>query len=311
MSELDAETRAQIGEAIATAELEPAAVARIVAETPEETLRELLSGEVRAAATEQIISRFPDYVDAERTAGVEAAVGWEIGGGHEVERFVVAFDRGRVRAGRELAVEPRVTLSLDAVDFLRLATGNADPATLFLSGRLGLSGDELFAIEMASFLRIPGAEGETSAERALDPGAVDATRIAAVVRDASDEALERGMRGPIRELILDEIFRRFPEYLKPGAAGAEAAIGFKITGRQDGGADRYRVLISGGEVRAGRDLEVDPRVTIVIDGVAFLKLVTGNANPVVSFVTGKLKVKGDLAFAAQIPGLFRIPFAAT
>ena len=91
-----------------------------------------------------------------------------------------------VAAGRELEVEPRVTLRLGAVDFLRLATGNADPATLYLSGRLELSGDELFAIEMASFLRIPGAEGETSGERALDPGAVDASRIAAVVRDAPD-----------------------------------------------------------------------------------------------------------------------------
>jgi putative sterol carrier protein len=52
-------------------------------------------------------------------------------------------------------------------------------------------------------------------------------------------------------------------------------------------------------------------VTIVIDGAGFLKLVTGNVNPVMSFVTGKLKIRGDLAFAAQIPALFRIPSAAT
>lgn len=310
MAQLDAETRGQIGAAIATGALEPQAVARIVAETPEESLRELLTGEVRAAAVEQIIERFPDYVDAERTAEVEAAVGWEIGDGEQAERFVVAFDRGRVRAGRDLSDEPRVTLSLDAVDFLRLATGNADPATLFLSGRLGLFGDELFAIEMASFLRIPGAEGTTSGERALDPGAVDATRIAAVVRDAPADALKRGMSGPIRDLILEEIFRRFPEYYRPGSGAVDAAIAFKITGRADGGADRYRVRIAGGEVLAGRDLDVDPRVTIVIDGPGFLKLVTGNANPVTSFITGRLRIKGDLAFAAQIPGLFRIPSAA-
>jgi putative sterol carrier protein len=91
----------------------------------------------------------------------------------------------------------------------------------------------------------------------------------------------------------------------------DAAIGFKITGREDGEADRYRVLISGGEVRAGRDLDVDPEVTIVMDGVAFLKLVTGNANPVMSFLGGKMKIRGDLAFAAQIPSLFRIPSAAS
>ena len=69
---------------------------------------------------------------------------------------------------------------------------------------------------MASFLRIPGADGETDAEQAIDPSVVDATRIAAVVRDAPDEALRRGMQGAIRELILEEIFRRFPEYFKRG-----------------------------------------------------------------------------------------------
>ena len=137
MAELDERTRREIGEQISGSDLEPAAVAQLVAETPEETMRELLTGEIRAAATEQIIRRFPDYVDAGRTAEVEAAVGWEIADGGDVERFLLVFDRGRVSAGRELDFEPRVTLSLDAVDFLRLATGNADPATLFLSGRLG------------------------------------------------------------------------------------------------------------------------------------------------------------------------------
>jgi putative sterol carrier protein len=311
MTEVDTETGAGIAELAGSEDLEPAAVARLVAELPEETMRELVTGEVITAACEQIIRRFPDYVDADRTRGVHAAVGWVITGGDGDERFVVAFDDGAIDAGRELELEPRVTLELDAVDFLRLATGNADPATLFLSGRLGLSGDELFAIEMASFLRIPGADGETPAGKAIDPSVVDAARIAAVVRDAPDEALQRGMQGAIREVILEEVFRRFPEYFKRGPlGGSEVAIAFKITGRADGDADRYRVLIRDQEVVAGRDLDVDPRVTIVIDGVDFLKLVTGNANPVLSFITGKLKIKGDLGFAAQIPGLFRIPTAA-
>ena len=129
---------------------------------------------------------------------------------------MVAFDHGTVSAGRDLELEPRVTLSLDAVDFLRLATGNADPATLFLSGRLGLSGDELFAIEMASFLRIPGADGETTGDQALDPSAVDATRMAAVVRDAPDDALRRGMRGPIRRADPRRDLPPLPRVLQPG-----------------------------------------------------------------------------------------------
>src|SRR4051794_6311891 len=212
MSELDVTTRESIAAAVAGGQLEPSEVAAAVGQGPQGLLRELLVGDVRSAAIDEVIRRFPDYCDPARTRGVRAAVGWSIGEGTDRETFAVLFDDGEVTAGRNLDVEPRVTLELDAADFLRLATGNADPATLFLGGRLGLNGDELFAIEMASFLRIPGAEGETSGERALDPSRVDATRIAAVVASAPDDALRRGMSGPIGDLILEEIFRRFPEY---------------------------------------------------------------------------------------------------
>jgi putative sterol carrier protein len=307
----DSELSETIVEAIGSGTLDPAQVAGVLAEVPEETLRELLTGPVRAAAVDEVIRRFPDFCDPESTTEVSAAVGWRIVDGRDADSFVVVFEHGRVRAGRHLETEPRVTLELDAVDFLRLATGNADPATLFLGGRLELAGDELFAIEMASFLRIPGAEGETPGAAALDPSRVDATRIATVVATARDEALRRGMSGAIRGVILDEIFRRFPEYAQRSRiAGLDAAIRFKITGRADGGADRYGVEIRNGEVRTGRDLEVDPRATIIMDGPDFLKLVTGNSNPVIAFLTGKLKIRGDLGFAAQLPGLFRIPSAA-
>ena len=115
-------------------ELDPADVARLIADLPEETLRGLLTGEVVPAACDQIIRRFPEYVDAERTRGVTAAVGWLIEGDDGTERFTVFFNDGEVTAGRDLGTQLRVTLELDAVDFLRLATGNADPTTLFLSG---------------------------------------------------------------------------------------------------------------------------------------------------------------------------------
>ncbi|MGH2987600.1 MAG: SCP2 sterol-binding domain-containing protein [Solirubrobacterales bacterium] len=311
MTRIDSQASEEIAASIAGGELDPAEVARLIRELPSDQLRDLLGDEVLAAATDEIIRRFPDYVDVTRTAGVTAAVGFQIIGDRRRERFVVLFDDGRVSAGRELDAEPRVTLELDGADFLRLVTGNADPAMMFLSGRLGLRGDELFAVEMASFLSIPGAEGDARAASALDPGRVDATEIARVVRDAPDDALRAGMRGGIRELILEEIFRRFPEYAQGHRiADLDAVIGFKVTGRADGGADRYRVVIHAGEVHAGKDLDADPRVTIVCDGADFLRLVTGNSNPVMGFITGKLKIKGDLGFAAQIPTLFRIPSPA-
>ena len=54
----------------------------------------------------------------------------------------------------------------------------------------------------------------------------------------------------------------------------------------------------------------EPRVTLRIGPVDFLKLVSGNANGPMLFMSGKLKIEGDLMFAATMTSLFRIPKAA-
>jgi putative sterol carrier protein len=139
---------------------------------------------------------------------------------------------------------------------------------------------------------------------------IDPTEAARLVRELPDEALRELLRGEARRAVLDEVFRRMPEYVDSARArGMNAVFGWKITGAADGGSDRYRVVIADGEVRAGREIDAQPQLTLVLDGVEFLKLVTGNSNPVMAFMTGKLKLKGDVAFAARLPGLFRIPSA--
>jgi len=69
------------------------------------------------------------------------------------------------------------------------------------------------------------------------------------------------------------------------------------------------VHIDHGECRAGRDLDLDPRVTIRLGAADFLKLVTGNLNPTMAFLRRRLVIKGDLGFAAALPRLFKIPRA--
>jgi putative sterol carrier protein len=50
-------------------------------------------------------------------------------------------------------------------------------------------------------------------------------------------------------------------------------------------------------------------VALSLGGVDFLKVVSGNANPMMLFMTGKLKAKGDLGLAAKVGDLFSIPKA--
>ncbi|MDQ6914909.1 MAG: SCP2 sterol-binding domain-containing protein [Actinomycetota bacterium] len=139
---------------------------------------------------------------------------------------------------------------------------------------------------------------------------VDPAQFARVVADTPDAELEQGMRSENRGLVLDEIFKRMEEHFDAErAAGVEAIVDWKILDRPEGGYDHYRVEIGGGACRVHRDPDGDgsPRVTFRVRPVDFLKLVTGNASGPQMFITGRLRIEGDLMLAARVQGFFEIP----
>ena len=140
----------------------------------------------------------------------------------------------------------------------------------------------------------------------IDASAVQPEEFARSIGQTPDEALREAMQGPLRDQILDEIFRRMEQHFKPGS-GQDAVIHWTITGRPDGGEDRREVVIADGRCSASSEQGADPRVTLKLDGVDFLKLVTGNASGPALFMSGKLKIEGDLMFSAQIQSMFTIP----
>ena len=77
----------------------------------------------------------------------------------------------------------------------------------------------------------------------------------------------------------------------------------------DGGSDTYELVIADGTCTLSPTPEHEPKVALSLGGVDFLKVVSGNANPMMLFMTGKLKAKGDLGLAAKIGDLFSIPKA--
>jgi putative sterol carrier protein len=138
----------------------------------------------------------------------------------------------------------------------------------------------------------------------------DPAQLAAMVGQVSDEQLAEGMADPKgRKLILDEIFKRMGEHVDPAAiADLEAIIHFQITDAPDGGHDVYEAIFKDGTVVVSdTPAGGDPKVTIIAAPVPFLKLVTGQDSGPAMFMTGKLKIKGDLMFASRMTSFFRIP----
>jgi putative sterol carrier protein len=139
----------------------------------------------------------------------------------------------------------------------------------------------------------------------------DASQLAAMVGQVSDEQLAEGMANPEgRRMILDEIFRRMSEHAEPSQIeGVDAVVHFEVTGAPEGGSDVYEAVIRDGKVEVTNDPKEQPKVKITTGPVPFLKLVTGQQSGPVLFMTGKLKLEGDVMFASRMTSFFRIPTA--
>jgi AcrR family transcriptional regulator/putative sterol carrier protein len=123
-------------------------------------------------------------------------------------------------------------------------------------------------------------------------------------RAGVDERLAEELRGN-RDRLLDGIFQRMAESFNPEPAGnLEVVVEWRIEGREDGGHDRFQLVIAGKTCRVDRDGDADPDVTFTMDGYDFLRLVSGDASGPELFTFGLMKVDGDQVVAAQVPRLF-------
>jgi len=152
---------------------------------------------------------------------------------------------------------------------------------------------------------VGGAEGVAG----LDFASVTPEEFAKIVKGLSGkEITEIAQDAELRARVLAEVFGRMGRQFKPEAAGTlKALIRWKITGVDE---VVYETDISEGTctVREGRS-NAEPRVTLVLADAEFLKLVSGNANPVTMFMMRKLKIAGDVALAAGLTRYFDIPKA--
>ena len=145
----------------------------------------------------------------------------------------------------------------------------------------------------------------------IDPSefaSVDPARFTELVKSASRDQLVELMSGSDRSKILDEVFRRFPTQFRADRAGdTSAVIHWLIGGRADGVDDHFEVVVADGACAISDTPSAEPNLTITLAGAELLQLLSGSANPMMLFMTGKLKAKGDLALAANLGNLFDLP----
>jgi putative sterol carrier protein len=100
--------------------------------------------------------------------------------------------------------------------------------------------------------------------------------------------------------IFDEVNRRLADPAKVGTTSA--AYQFDLSG-EDGGA--YHIVLKDGTGDAGAGAPDSPNTTISMSADDFVGLATGKLDPTMAFMTGKLKVRGDMALAMKLQNLLR------
>lgn len=160
------------------------------------------------------------------------------------------------------------------------------------------------------FARLLGSAREGGADSPHgDISEMSPQAFARLIKRASQQQLAAVMGDPsLRGAVLDEIFRRMEDQFRADKAPRkDSAIHWRITGGPDGEPDVYETWLADGACSVSSEPAHEPRATLTMSGEQFLKLASGNGSPTTMFMTGKLKLDGDIGFAANLTNMFNIP----
>jgi putative sterol carrier protein len=106
-------------------------------------------------------------------------------------------------------------------------------------------------------------------------------------------------------LTIEEIMSRMPGALLPEKAkGVDALIHFNFTGAEAG---EWNAILKDGvcDVSHG-PAPRQPSMTLTADSGDYIKLITGELDPMAAFMQGKLKLQGDLNLAMKLTQMFKV-----
>lgn len=99
-----------------------------------------------------------------------------------------------------------------------------------------------------------------------------------------------------------EFFTALPDrFNSAAAAGVSAVIQFDLSG--DGGGT-WHVTIADGECAVAEGPHTEPTLVVLASAENWLRVVNGDLDPQMAFLTGRLKVRGDMGLALRLRSLF-------
>jgi len=114
--------------------------------------------ELRSVFLDEIFRRMSEHFLPHRAKHVDFVVSWRFseGSGEDgYDRFQTVIEDGVCVSSMDLARTPDTTITLSVDDFIRMATGNAAVAAMFVTGRVKVKGEYAPAVRFSSYFDIP------------------------------------------------------------------------------------------------------------------------------------------------------------
>lgn len=99
-----------------------------------------------------------------------------------------------------------------------------------------------------------------------------------------------------------QIFENMPKQFDASKAGnLNTSVLFDLSG--DGGG-QWTVVVANGECTVNQGVEGAPSATIKMAAGDYADMTSGKLNPMTAFMTGKIKVEGDLSAVMKVQSIF-------
>lgn len=102
---------------------------------------------------EQLMEKMPGAFLAEKAQGVDAVIQFKFTGAEAGEWFAAIKD-GKVDVARGAHSSPKMTLTADSGDYVKIFTGELDGMQAFMQGKIKLAGDLNLAMKLMQMFKI-------------------------------------------------------------------------------------------------------------------------------------------------------------
>jgi putative sterol carrier protein len=101
----------------------------------------------------QLMEKMPGAFIPEKAAGLDAVIQFKFTGTEAGDWYAVIKD-GKVDVSKGEHASPKMTLTADSTDYVKIFTGELDGMQAFMQGRLKLAGDLNLAMKLTQMFKI-------------------------------------------------------------------------------------------------------------------------------------------------------------